>query len=463
MRSTKVLVAGICTVAIGVGVGAIPSRADESSDLKAEVRALRAALDAVQKRQQDLERKSAQRQAAAQAAPIPVKSPFETSHPGYLRVPGTETLLKIGGYVKVDGVYDLKSTLNGTAANFGDIPLEGTPQSKRNPNFGATARESRFNITTLTPTQFGELKTFIEGDFYGAGGNAEHSNSYGFRLRHAYFEVGPWLAGQNWTTFSDLETVPETLEFNGPAGFTLARQALVRYTTALGPGALSLALENSSSDAQGATNVWPDLSNGVNFAPEGVVRWKADPSWGHVAVAGLAREISIDTGGVTNALGVTGKSSTFGWGVLGALGIKTIGRDQLSFQAVAGEGIGRYLNNAADDNYQGASVNLDGSLRATPAYGATVSYLHHWSDWIRTTVAYAHTAYDRELPRDPFNSIRSLDSLHANLIFVPLTNTVVGFEYIYGHIQKEAFDPATGATGRDGWAHRIQTSAIVKF
>lgn len=466
MRMTEILLTSVCAAAIGIGLGAGPAAADEAGDLKSEVKALRAALEAVQKRQQALERKEAVRQAAAASAPaagplLAVKSPFATAHPGYLQIPGSNTLIKIGGYVKVDGVYDVKGSFNGTAATFGDIPLEGTAASKRNPNFSATARESRFNIATLTPTELGELKTFIEGDFYGAGGNAEQSNSYGFRLRQAYFEVGPWLAGQAWTTFADLETVPETLEFNGPSGFPIARQALVRYTTALGPGALSLAFENPSSDAQYTHAVWPD-SIGTNFAPEGVVRWKADPSWGHVAVAGLAREISADTGG-PNIFGITGKSSTFGWGVLGAIGFNTIGKDRLSFQGIVGEGIGRYFNNGADDNYQGASVNLDGSVRATPAFGVTASYKHYWNDWVRSTVAYGHTEYDNELPRDQLNSIRSIDSVHANLLFNPFVNTTVGVEYVFGHIKKDAFDPATGATGPDGWAHRIQTSAIVNF
>lgn len=466
MRTTRLRLAGVCAAAIGIGFGVGPAGADESGDLKSEVKALKAALDAVQKKQQALERKEAAqaRAAAANAAVPPVKAPFANAHPGYLQIPGTETLLKIGGYVKVDGIYDVKGTGNGSAITAGAIPLEGTPASKRNPNFFATARESRFNITTLTPTGLGELKTFIEGDFYGTGGNAAHSNSYGFRLRHAYFEVGPWLAGQTWFTFRDGDTIPETLDFNGPTGIASGRQAVLRYTTALGPGKLSLALENPLSDAYGTTSTWPDQTSGISFAPEGVVKWTVDPSWGHVAVAAVARDIAVDTGGViANTIGLKANASTFGWGVLGAVGIKTFGKDRLNLQAVAGAGVGRYLNNAADDNYSGASFRSDGSLRATPAYGFSAGYLHYWNDWARSTVAYSHVAYDQELPLQPLLSVRSLDTAYANLLFNPFVNTTLGVEYSYGHIKREAFDPATGATGPDGWVHRIQTSAIVAF
>ncbi len=473
MRTTRVLLAGVCAAAIGIGVGLAPAGAEEASDLKSEVKALKAALDAVQKRQLALERKEASLKHVADlnatvvpinGAVVPIKAPAAIVHPGYMQIPGSNTVIKIGGYVKVDGIYDVKGSGNGTVLSAGDIPLEGTPAAKRNPNFSATARESRINFTTLTPTELGELKTFIEGDFYGSGGSDTHTNGYGFRLRHAYFEVGPWLAGQTWTTFNDGSTIPETLDFNQPTGYASARQAMVRYTTAVGVGKLSLALENPSTDAYGTSGTWPDQTTGINFAPEGVVKWSADPSWGHIAVAAVARDIAIDTGGVVaSAIGLKDNASTFGWGFLGAIGIKTVGKDRLNFQAVAGDGVGRYLNNAADDNYSGASVRADGSLRATPAYGLNAGYQHFWNDAFRSTVAYAHVRYDNELPLQPLISVRSLDTAYANLLYNPFVNTTLGVEYSYGHVRKEAFDPATGATGPDGWVHRIQTSAIVSF
>jgi outer membrane murein-binding lipoprotein Lpp len=467
MRTTRVLLGGVCAAVIAIGLGVDHASAEESAELKSEVKALKAALDALQKRQAALERKeAAQKQAVdANASVHPIKAPpFATAHPGYLQIPGSNTLLKIGGYVKVDGIYDVKGNGNGPALDVGDIPLQGTPASKRNPNFFATARESRFNITTLTPTEAGELKTFIEGDFYGTGGNALHSNSYGFRLRHAYFEVGPWLAGQNWFTFRDGDTIPETLDFNGPTGITSGRQAVLRYTTALGPGKLALALENPLSDAYGTTGVWPDSTTGINYAPEGVVKWTVDPAWGHFAIAGVVRDIAIDTGGVVaSTIGLNAKDSTLGWGVLAGLGINTFGKDRLNIQAVAGEGVGRYFNNAAAPDYAGASVRADGTLRATPAYGLSAGYLHNWNDWIRSTVAYNHISYDNELPLQPLLSFRSVDTAYANVLFNPWVNTTLGLEYSYGHVKKQAFDPATGATGPDGYVHRIQSSAIVSF
>jgi DcaP outer membrane protein len=467
MRTSKLLLTGICTSAVGIGLAVGTARADEMDELKAQVRALKATLEAVQKRQQAIEARQVARPGAAPAVGpgIPTKAAVAAPvdpYPGYLLIPGSQTMIKFGGYVKLDSIYDVKGRMNGISSTLGDIPLNGTPLSKRNPDFQFSARESRFNIGTLTPTSMGDLKTFIEADFYGTGGNTVQSNSYGLRLRQAYMSVGPWLAGQTWSTFLDLDTYPETLDFTGPSGLVFARQALVRYTTALGPGALSLAAENPFSDFQGSDSPWPS-DNSIAYAPDVVAKWAYDPSWGHVAVSGMAREIALDTGGAT-INGENGKASTFGWGALVGVAIKTVGKDLLQMQGAGGFGIGRYIdNNGADDHFQGASLNADGSLRATPAYGVTVGYLHYWTDWIRSTVAYGRTYYDGELPSDPVHSVRSIDSVHANLIFSPLPHTDIGIEYIFGHIKFDSFDPATGATGPEGTAHRIQTSAKVSF
>ena len=70
----------------------------------------------------------------------------------------------------------------------------------------------------------------MEGDFFGAAGNESVSNSNGLRVRHAYGTLGGLLAGQTWTTFSDVAAYPETVDFGGPVGVIFARQAQVRWT-----------------------------------------------------------------------------------------------------------------------------------------------------------------------------------------------------------------------------------------
>src|SRR5579864_5776723 len=155
-------------------------------------------------------------EAMAQAAP------GAGSFPGSFLVPGTQTSFKIGGYVKFDYTYDFGAQqVNGTGTGvpaliqpFGPldsgvlhingvtIPVQADEAHHIHGDSQFTAAESRFNIETRTPTSFGELKTFLEGDFsnpnglHQTAGFKEFTNSNGFRLRQAYGVLGPFLAGQ---------------------------------------------------------------------------------------------------------------------------------------------------------------------------------------------------------------------------------------------------------------------------
>jgi hypothetical protein len=92
------------------------------------------------------------------------------------------------------------------------------------------AKQTRLGLFTNTTTDYGKFNTRIETDFYGSGGNQTASNSYGLRLRRAYGELGNLLVGQEWSTFIDLASYPETIDFGGPAGSLFVRQAQIRWT-----------------------------------------------------------------------------------------------------------------------------------------------------------------------------------------------------------------------------------------
>src|SRR5579862_8180244 len=116
-------------------------------------------------------------------------APGAGSFPGSFLVPGTQTSFKVGGYVKFDYTYDFSQQqgINGGADPLG-VAFGAGFRSFRSgtavitthiaPDAGhkihgtsqMTASESRFNIETRTPTSYGELKTFIEGDFTNPNG-----------------------------------------------------------------------------------------------------------------------------------------------------------------------------------------------------------------------------------------------------------------------------------------------------
>src|SRR5437764_4758876 len=222
---------------------------------------------------------------------------------GSFKLPKSNTSITLGGYVKLDAVYSNPSAGVGTTA---DLLLQpnaiavgpGAGDNERNQlKFGA--RESRMFAKTSTPTSWGDLVTYIEGDFYGADGNESVSNSSGLRLRHAYGTVGHFLGGQTWTNFMYVPALPETLDFGGPVGQIFDRQAQVRWTQSFdGSGLLaggqgSVSLENPGSvvTVPGGTNFradddrFPDITGQVVF----------NTSQGKIAVSAVLREIRADT------------------------------------------------------------------------------------------------------------------------------------------------------------------------
>lgn len=89
-----------------------------------------------------------------------------------------DTTANIYGYAKLDLIYDVDDKL-GNAVNRSLIRLDGVDGSDGHTTMHAY--QSRLGFTTATPAGGSELKTMIEGDFYGSGGGT-------FRLRHAYGE-----------------------------------------------------------------------------------------------------------------------------------------------------------------------------------------------------------------------------------------------------------------------------------
>jgi hypothetical protein len=154
---------------------------------------------------------------------------------GTFKLFGSETSVGIYGYAHLDMYKDLEGRQTGDrAADIGSQPVGALGGDTRKGKFNMTARQSRLGIKTVTPTEMGMLRTKIEADFVkspdGSDANLDTNlllNNYVFRLRHAYGELdadwGKLLAGQTWSTFMNLDTMPETIDFNGHASSAFIR------------------------------------------------------------------------------------------------------------------------------------------------------------------------------------------------------------------------------------------------
>ena len=368
-------------------------------------------------------------------------------HPGSFKLPGTNTSVAIGGYVKADFIYDIDADLGDTFAASA-IPADGSAGDRKNGNFRSHAKQTRLNFTSWTPTEVGEFKLFLEGDFFGQGGNQTFSNSTTFRMRHAFGEIGPVLAGQTWTLFMPLASYPETVDFFGPAGIPFIRQGQLRYTHSVDDAwKIAVSAENSELSARtlDGTTVGADggdLRFGVDTLPDFVSAVSYDRDGWHGRLAGVARLLDTESAGSDDR--------EFGWGLTASAVVPTFGDDSLQANFTYGDGIGRYIINGFN---QDAFIDDNGNLDAIKSWGLALGYTHHWNDKFRSNLVYGrYQVLDTNLATDT----ESLDTVHANLIWEPDPKLRFGVEYIFG---RRAFDDG----GLDNTAHRVQLAAQFLF
>jgi hypothetical protein len=340
-----------------------------------------------------------------------------TLKPGWWRIPGTETRMSVGGYVKVDLIHDLSPIGSPNFFDVSKIPTDGSTGSSTH----LQAVETRLFVDVRRDSRFGEVRGFVEGDFYGSGNS--------FRLRHAYVQVGErWLVGQMWSTFMDEAIIPATLDYEKPAAYAFARHAQVRYTHPLGKELqLSAALEEPSKSVEA-----PGPGVLSNPLPDMVLRLKMKGDRGHVQLAGFVGGVEF----VPDS-GATQRTATHGMNLSGA--VKVGAKDQLTAQVIYGPGIARYRFGTF------AAPNAAGQLTPITGVAATLGYQHQWS-WEWTSFVVLNAGQD-----DPLSGQRSMDSQllaygAVNLLWYFTPDAFVGVEYLHG--RHELVSGASGSADR---------------
>lgn len=455
----------------------------EADDLQARIDALRARLD-------QLEQQAAPADAGQVIVPATAARQALTD---FFQVPGTDTTYAIHGYTKLDFIVDLNQTINDTADWTAIQPNGSAAQRRGGPQVRLHARESRLTFETRTPTSYGQLHTYIQGDFLAAGGNQFFSNSSPFRIRLAFGELGPFMAGQNWSNFMDLASFPEVVDFNGPAGVTFVRQAQIRYTRTFDKWTLLGSIENPQGDvaaSNGATSAAPipksptDPVNNIDRMPDITARVAYNDIWGHLTLAGIVRRFETDNGGSSDGGPPPNeRASAVGGGGLigGVLHVASLleivgevpgwlGADDIGFTGLYGSGIGRYANSGGGEhgsavikNFGTASVKEE----TQGLWGGFVWYQHHWSDELRSSVVYSNQRQHTSSVITPSSAAVAqgfsdrIQTVHVNLIWSPVERVNFGFEWMWGE-REFPKDPVSGLQ-QTGDAMRVQASAWYLF
>jgi hypothetical protein len=368
--------------------------------------------------------------------------PLDPKYKGFFRLPGTQTILKIGGYFKTDFIYDLKPAGNTDSFIPSSIPI---PTMVGVNNATVSIRPTRLSLDFRVPsTQLGDVRFYVEGDLFG-------TNATTPRLRHAYAQVRNVLIGQTFSNFMDPDGFPDTLDFQGPNGMVNIRNPQLRYGFALTPStAFYVSVEKPSSDIIFKTPQFTDQPNAPS--PDGAIRLRQEFERGHFQVAAIFRSIAAFLPTTPTAK----TDSVFGWGVNMSTGMKTFGNDNVIFAVAAGQGISRYLQDTSGLGIDAEPKSATG-LKATPAVGVEAAYQHYWLKNLRSSAVYSYAAVNNTAL---FASAAPATYNHAtytgsNLIWNPFGSLNVGAEFLYGWAMEQ--------NGLKANAPRIQFSAKYSF
>ncbi|UKJ07780.1 DcaP family trimeric outer membrane transporter [Solitalea lacus] len=311
-------------------------------------------------------------------------------------------------------------------------------------------RQSMLDFKSFTPTRLGKLMTRLTFDLFGVANDAGRTT---FHMLYAYVELGMVGFGHNWSLFCDFDGYPNTIEYWGPVGMSLCKNVQLRFIPLNGANRLAFALERPGASAdQGIYSDRIELQDvDPKFElPDLSAEFRMTRKWGYAELAGLVRKIEwVDQG--TQPFNLGGKA--VGWGLNLSTNLKLGKKSVFLGQAIVGEGIENYMNDAPTDigiKNQLGNVNSPVKGVALPLYSYSAYLNHQWNKQFSSIIGYSSIVIDNSDGQSA-QAFRIGRYASTNLLYYPVPNLTAGVELQW--INRENFN--------DGWktsATKIQIS-----
>jgi hypothetical protein len=354
---------------------------------------------------------------------------------------GSDWRFSFGGYVKLDVITDFSGTGDEFSFVTPTIPVNGVPPGGAYSNIHA--RETRFSFEMRNEREGLPFnKAFIEMDFFDEG-------STGPRLRHAYFQWGNFLAGQTWTTLSQLDMLPFLLDFAYGDALYGGRQALVRWQQKESDRfSWAVALENWNSEGVENESGVPGVARYT--IPLIALRTSYDWAGGNGFVGGSLSQLRWDgTDGVPDDTAPT-------WAFVTAwrIGLGSEDKSYVGLGGSFGDGQGSNTINLIEGGAANAVLSPDGTLEPMKFWSAQAALHYEFSEAWSTNFNVAWGALDPVPFRNP-NTLKASGAGHVNVTYHFAPEFLVGVELMTGR--------RVNTDGADGRANRLQLSAMYSF
>ena len=337
------------------------------------------------------------------------------------------------------------------------IPVDsGTFGSNGQSSF--SAKQSRFGVSGDVPINdyLGDMKFKFEFDLFGVGVDAGQTT---IRLRHAYGELGQFLAGQTNSNFMDGDVFPNTIEYWGPNGMIFIRNPQFRWTPLRDDhNEFAIAIERPGNDIDAGVIRQLDPVLGANIQndeklPDLTMHWKMKDSWGHFQLAAIFRDVGYDTLGT---LDNQPKGRKLGWGINGSGHLNLFDKDKIMGQVAYGEGISNYMNDGQTDLAPDVDHSRPSGIgpKALPVMGVVAYYDHYWNDSWSTSLGWSMTHNYNTALQEP-TAFHEGQYASVNLLWTPTKKMLFGVEGLWGE--------RSDHNGNAGQDLRVQFSAKYNF
>lgn len=371
----------------------------------------------------------------AQAADLPLKAKAveyvkvcSLYGAGFYYIPGTDTCIKLGGYLRAD------TSFNASGAY--DAPRWNGPVTRASNDYIARARQT-INIDTRTATEYGVVRTYFDvrfnwttggavragsDDAIGGGSNTGVGVYYAF-IQFAGFTMGkavsqfsaPWTGfpGNNTSYLiggEDIDTGINQLAYTAQFGNGVSASVSLEDASGLSPG--SAGNSYTRAPLYDATSGFTLASNwaGSNI-PDIVGQLRVDQAWGLVQVSALAHQLRAGPYGYFGgAIGAPHPDDAWGFAAQLALSLKNLPTgqgDTINVSVGYADGASRnIIGGVSPDSFQiwGAGntrvayayssdgvFGAGGNIQKTQAWGLRGAFNHNWDAYWSSSLFGSYT------------------------------------------------------------------------
>ncbi len=357
---------------------------------------------------------------------------------GFYYIPGTDTCIKLGGYLRAETAFWTNSNYGGA---YNGVAGADNRLSNR---YQARSRED-FNIDTRTATEYGVVRTYFDavltwtsGSYAGSGGGATTYTGDGISggtlgVYYAFIQFAGFTMGKAVSQFDAPWTNYPGNNFDGlvGGGGTVNGVNQFTYTADFGQGiTAAISLEDQAQFF--TSNLWNTAgitaagvlsgtygtsSFGGNVAPDIIGMVRVDQAWGLFQASFAAHDNHAAYYGATEVTGHP--QDKWGWAAQLALSIKNIptgpgdtlniqgvytdGASRYNFQSLAATSYAMYGGSGMANAYQSigfagvadAVFAPGGGLSTVQTWGMRGAFTHNWDPHWNTALygAYAQVRY----------------------------------------------------------------------